>query len=139
LSKTRHRATILDPNRGEVNVAPSAPTADRDLLIEIYRAFNARDIETVLAHFHPDIDWPNGMEGGRVHGHEGVRAYWRRQWALIDPKVEPRAFRRDSAGRVVVSVHQLVRARSGAVLSERMVEHVYTIENALVRRMDIAE
>jgi len=26
------------------------------------------------------VDWPNGMEGGRVHGHAEVRAYWTRQW-----------------------------------------------------------
>ena len=56
-----------------------------ELLTEAYRAFNAREIDAVLAIMHHDVDWPNGMEGGRVHGHEGVRDYWTRQWAMINP------------------------------------------------------
>ena len=39
---------------------------------------------------HPDVIWPNGMEGGTVVGHAAARAYWTRQWGLIDPRVEPR-------------------------------------------------
>lgn len=57
----------------------------RDVLTEAYEAFNARDIERALATMHPEVDWPNGMEGGYVHGHDGVRGYWTRQWRLIDP------------------------------------------------------
>ena len=38
---------------------------------------------------HPDVDWPNGMEGGREHGHAAVRDYWTRQFGLIDSHVEP--------------------------------------------------
>ena len=56
-----------------------------ELLTEAYRAFNAREIDAVLATMHHDVDWPNGMEGGRVHGHEGVRDYWMRQWAIYQP------------------------------------------------------
>ena len=37
-------------------------------------AFNARDIEAVLAVTHVDVDWPNGMEGGRVLGHDEERS-----------------------------------------------------------------
>jgi hypothetical protein len=61
----------------------------RELLSRAYAAFNARDIEAVLSMMHPDVEWPNGMEGGYVYGHNGVRAYWTRQWRLIDPLVEP--------------------------------------------------
>jgi hypothetical protein len=38
--------------------------SDRDLLNRVYAAFNARDIEAVLRLLHPDVDWPDGMEGG---------------------------------------------------------------------------
>jgi hypothetical protein len=48
------------------------------LLRRAYEAFNARDIEEALSLMHPDVDWPNGMEGGRLHGHREVRDYWRR-------------------------------------------------------------
>jgi len=81
---------------------------DRDLLTHAYNAFNARDIDAALAAMHPDVDWPNGMEGGRVHGHSGVRDYWTCQWSLINPHVEPRRFRPDATGRMIVGVHQVI-------------------------------
>lgn len=130
---------ILIPNGEDVNEAAAMTPADRDLLIGVYRAFNARDIDAVLARLHPDVDWPNGMEGGRVRGHAGVRDYWTRQWTLIDPQVEPTGFRRDDAGRVVVDVHQVVRDRAGTLLSDQTVKHVYAIEQGLIRRMDIVK
>jgi hypothetical protein len=110
---------------------------DRDFLKRIYTAFNTRDIDGALAGMHPDVDWPNGMEGGRVHGHAGVRAYWTRQWTLIDPHVEPRGFSTDEAGRTVVDVHQLVRDMTGKVIADEMVQHVYTVEDGLIRSMEI--
>jgi hypothetical protein len=56
----------------------------RELLTRAYTAVNARDIDAVLSLMHPDVDWPNGWEGGRVVGHAGVREYWTRQWAVIE-------------------------------------------------------
>jgi SnoaL-like domain len=64
---------------------------DVELLRRVYALFNSRDIESVLAAMHPDVVWANGMEGGHVHGRDEVRSYWKRQWAMIDPHVEPTA------------------------------------------------
>jgi ketosteroid isomerase-like protein len=33
------------------------------LLRRAYDAFNARDVDAVLALLQPDVDWPNAMEG----------------------------------------------------------------------------
>jgi ketosteroid isomerase-like protein len=96
-------------------------TATRVVLDRTYAAFNARDIDTVLAVMHPDVDWPNSMEGGRVLGQAAVRAYWVRRWALIDPRVEPRGFTIEADGRVAVAVHQVVRDLAGTVLKESTV------------------
>ena len=112
-------------------------TSTQDLLTRTYRAFNARDIDAVLAVMHPEVDWPNGMEGGRVHGHGAVREYWTRQWSTIDPHVEPRGFGADERGRAVVDVHQVVRDLAGKVLAEQMVQHIYLIEDGLIRSMEI--
>jgi hypothetical protein len=105
----------------------------------MYRAFNDRDIDTVLATMDPNVDWPNGMEGGRVHGHQGVRAYWTRQWSMINPKVYPVQVSEDELGRVVVDVHQLVRNLEGIVVLDQMVRHVYVMENGLIKSMEILE
>lgn len=110
---------------------------NQELLIATYRAFNARDIETVLATLHPAVIWPNGMEGGTLHGHSAVRDYWTRQWTQIDPLVEPRGFSTDVDGRTVVDVHQVVRDRNGKLLVDQLIQHVYRIEDGLVREMEI--
>ena len=112
---------------------------ERDLLRFVYDAFNRRDIEAILPKMHPDVVWPNGMEGGWVHGREGVRAYWTRQWAMIDPHVEPTRVERAEDGRLVVDVHQVVRDLNGAVLLDRMVEHVYSIQGGLIEHMEILD
>lgn len=109
------------------------------LLRATYRAFNARDIETVLAMLHPDVDWPNGMEGGRVHGRDEVRAYWTRQWAVVDPHVEPVGFSNAEDGRTIVDVHQVIHDAGGKLLLDRMVQHVYAIEGGLIESMEIRE
>ena len=106
-------------------------------LISAYEAFNARDIDRALAAMHRDVQWPNGMEGGWLHGRDAVRAYWTRQWSMIDPRVEPRRFRMDDGGRVVVDVHQVVRDRAGTIVTDQMVQHVYDLEDGLIRRMEI--
>jgi ketosteroid isomerase-like protein len=114
-------------------------SSSTSLLERAYEGFNARDLDGALATMTPDVEWPNGMEGGTVHGHAGVRAYWTRQWGMIDPHVEPVTFSDESDGRIVVGVHQVVRELSGKVLLDRMVEHVYSLRDGLIRGMEIRE
>ena len=106
-------------------------------LERVYAAFNARDIDTVLASMNPHVDWPNAMDGGRVHGHADVRAYWTRQWARIDPRVEPIGFTVEADGRVAVEVRQVVRDLAGIILRESVVRHVYTLRDDLIVSMEI--
>jgi ketosteroid isomerase-like protein len=110
-----------------------------ELLKRIYDRFNARDMEAVLAALHEDVIWANGMEGGHVHGREGVRSYWTRQWAMVDPHVEPVAFAESPKADVIVEVHQVVRDLKGKLLADKMVGHIFRVENELVRRFDIRE
>jgi predicted enzyme related to lactoylglutathione lyase len=141
-----HRAVVLDPDGREVEIneplkikSEITMITDSDLLTNIYNAFNARDIDAVLAFMRTDVDWPNGWEGGRVYGHQGVRDYWTRQWAAIDPHVEPVGIDTDEMGRAVVQVRQVVRDLEGKVISEGMVEHVYLIEEGLIKSMEIRQ
>jgi hypothetical protein len=112
---------------------------DEQLLRRAYDAFNARDIGAALAVMHPDVDWPNAWEGGRLGGHAEVREYWTRQFAEIDSHVQPRSFTRDGHGRVTVEVHQVARDKTGNVVFDGHVEHVYTVRDGLVERMDVRE
>jgi hypothetical protein len=108
-------------------------------LRELYAAFNARDIDTALAGMSDDVDWPNGWEGGRVHGREAVRSYWSRQWAELDSRVEPVTISTRADGRIAVDVHQVARNLVGEVLWDGRVLHIYELCDGLVARMDIEE
>jgi hypothetical protein len=123
----------------KVRGGPRLKGAQRNLIRGSYAAFNARDLDTALASLDPDVDWPNAIDGGRVRGHRQVRAYWTRQFETIDPHVEPQEFSEDDQGRIVVDVHQVVRALDGAVIAEERVQHVYTIRAGLIARMDIRQ
>jgi hypothetical protein len=120
--------------------SPSAPSASHEqTLRSLYQAFNKRDLDAVLAAMSEDVDWPNAWEGGRVHGKQAVRAYWTRQWQEIDPNVEPVSIVSRPDGRVVVDVHQVVRALDGNVVADGRVLHVYRIVDGLVTNMEVEE
>jgi hypothetical protein len=106
-------------------------------LRRLYEAFNARDIDAVLDAMTDDVDWPNAWEGGRLRGKGPVRDYWNRQWAEIDPRVEPASVAALSDGRFAVDVDQTVRDRAGSLLGSGRVRHVYTLVDGLVARMDV--
>ena len=110
----------------------------QELIPALYRAFNEREIEAVLELMHPDVDWPNAWEGGRVHGREAVRAYWTRQFKEISGRVEPETISEEPDGSITVDVRQVVRdKRSGDLISDARVRHCYRFENGLITRMDV--
>ena len=120
-------------------VGDMMPQSKKDLIATAYDAFNRRDIDSVLALMAPDVNWPNAVEGGRVIGHDQVRAYWTKQFGVSNPRVDPITIEPDESGRVAVRVHQVVRDLSGNVLADRFVEHLYSFKNDLIARMDIRE
>lgn len=109
----------------------------QDLIKKAYTAFNSRDIDTALSTMHEDVEWPKAFEGGYVQGHESIRDYWTRQWIEINPNVEPIGFdlRQDDA--LEITVHQLVKDLQGNLLFDGNVKHVYTLQDGLLRKMDI--
>jgi ketosteroid isomerase-like protein len=108
------------------------------LIRDLYASFNARDIEAVIAALHTDVDWPNAWEGGRLHGHDAVRAYWRRQFEAIDGNVEPTKIVTDG-DTTTVTVHQTVHDLDGNLLSDGTVTHTYTFRDDRIARMDVED
>src|SRR5918999_1371967 len=121
------------PGDVELPVRVSDKLGMEQVLRSVYRAFNARDIETALELMHPDVDWPNAWEGGRVIGRAAVRDYWMRQFAAISSKVEPERFTEEADGSITVDVYQLVHdARTGDLISDSRVRHRYWLGDQLV-------
>jgi hypothetical protein len=112
-------------------------TAEEQLLRNAYAAFNSRDIDAALSTMDLNVEWPNGMEGGIEYGQDAVRAYWKRQWSMINPHVEPLQFQKAGDGRIVVDVHQVVRDLEENIIFDQMVQHIYSIENGLIQNMEI--
>jgi ketosteroid isomerase-like protein len=58
--------------------ATTAVQADhRGLLLQTYAAYNSQDVEALVALVSDDVNWPD--DAGRLHGKDGVRAYWTEQ------------------------------------------------------------
>ena len=112
---------------------------ERETLIAAYDGFNRRDIDAVLRLLQPDVDWANGMEGGRMRRRSAVREYWTRQWEAINSRVEPMNFGVENDGRICVTVHAIVRDLAENIVHDSAVEHLYSFENNLVKRMEIRE
>jgi ketosteroid isomerase-like protein len=93
----------------------------------------------VLAAMQDNVDWPNGMEGGRVLGKAAVRDYWKRQFEVLDPNVEPKNFTKEVDGRIAIAVHQVVRDKSGKLVVDQMIQHEYEIRDGLIQSMEIRE
>jgi SnoaL-like protein len=110
-----------------------------ELLQRVYRDFNRRNIEPLLAVLHQEVIWPNGWEGGTIVGRDGVRNYWTRQWAAINPTVEPLGFQALADGRIKVGVRQRVHNLAGELAADEMVTHTFTFDGDLISRMEITE
>ena len=111
---------------------------DKEFFEDLYRNFNARDIEQVLMKMSDDVKWANGMEGGFVHGRDAVREYWTRQFTMINGRVEPQKIESDG-DKTVVTGHQLVKDLDGNVFEDTTVRHIFRLENGLVKTFEIGE
>ncbi|WP_020604629.1 nuclear transport factor 2 family protein [Spirosoma spitsbergense] len=107
------------------------------ILRQLYQDFNARHVDAVLAHMHTDVQWPKAFEGGYVSGHDEIRKYWTRQWTEINPIVEPTGFNQRQDGILEVTVHQIVKDLQGKLMFDGTVKHIYTVQDDLLRKMDI--
>jgi ketosteroid isomerase-like protein len=110
-----------------------------EFIKQLYERFNARDLEALLSSMSEDVVWANGMEGGYIHGRDGVRDYWTRQWAMIDPRVDPIDVRVGSNGEIFVKVQQVVRDLAGQVLANRTVIHVFLVEGIVIKHFEIRD
>ncbi|MGW7203941.1 nuclear transport factor 2 family protein [Streptomyces sp. NPDC054837] len=120
--------------------AEGVPAAQEELLRRMYEVFSTDGRDAFVPHcLAPDVDWPNVLDGVRLHGRAAVRAYWARQFAAGHPLVRLEGLRLDEDGAsVVASVRQGMRDAGGDHWADGTVEHVYRFDgDGLVARMDV--
>jgi len=113
--------------------------SNQDFIQNLYDSFNRREIETVLSMIAEDVKWANGMEGGFIYGRDNVREYWQRQFEVLSPQLEILKSETDEKGRIVVTVHQVVKDLEGNILVDRIVQQIFTVENDLIKIFEIGE
>jgi hypothetical protein len=84
-----------------------------------------------------DVDWPNALEGTRIHSVAEVLEYWRGQFAEFDPRVKPLEITELPDGRLRVLVDQSLHDLDGDLIGQGRVFHDYTFRDGLISRMDI--
>ena len=78
------------------------------------------------------------MEWRRLlNGHQSIRDYWSRQWSYVTWQVRPMRFETTDPENIVVDVHQILRDLSGNIVSIRDLQHIFQIEDGLVKTMGI--
>lgn len=109
------------------------------LLTRLYEAFNRQDVETLITAMHPDVDWPNYLDGGRMRGREALKAYWAEQFTIIRPEAFPIAFETLVDGRMRVKLQYGARSvESGGLWANQIITHTYGFDGDLITRMDVA-
>ena len=86
---------------------------------DLYKNFNERKIDLVIAKMTEKVKWANGMDGGYVYGHDGVRAYWTKQFQLVSSNVTPLIIDTENEA-VKIKGHQVVHDLNGNLLADEI-------------------
>jgi len=108
----------------------------RHLFRELYKNFNNRQIDLVISQMTTDVKWANGMDGGYVYGHEGVREYWTRQFKIVKSQVTPIKINVENE-TVKIKVHQVVHDVQGNLLADELVDHYFYLTNGKISEFKI--
>lgn len=110
------------------------------LLTRLYTAFNDRDVATLVGGMHPDVSWPNFLEGGRVEGRDALARYWAGQFSIVTPEASPLDMHELPDGRIVVRLHYVIKAtEGGGVWTDEITSNTFTFEDDEVIRMEWGE
>lgn len=105
---------------------------------EMYKNFNERKIDLVIAKMAVDVKWANGMEGSYVYGHNGVREYWTRQFTMVSAQVTPMEITTEN-GAAKIKVYQVVHDLNGKLLADEIVYHFFNFKNDKIAGFNIGE
>lgn len=122
---------------GQPSVERDVTQAERDLLLRAFAAYNAQDVEGLLALVSDDVDWPDGLH--RLQGHGALRGYWTAQWLRTRTHDQPLQLSRRADGRVAVRLTRVVRSLDGRVLDHGTFDYVFRLDASHIVRLDIEE
>lgn len=108
----------------------------QELLEKLYRSFNAGDLDSVMEGMTEDVNFPHPLKKTRLVGKETIRRVWQADFDLLDFNFEILGVSKDLEGRAVFKVHQVTKDRSGRILVDRVTQHIFTLRDGKIARMD---
>jgi hypothetical protein len=112
------------------------PISPLEVVRECDRAFDARDVEQMLALAHEDCEIVT-LHQGTLHGHEVLRAFMSRQTYGVTPVIEQRRYfaRDDTVVTFMRAEWRYVESGEAAGREERAA--VYAVRDGRVARFEI--
>lgn len=102
-------------------------------------AYNRRDIDVALQHFHPDIDWvlPAHQSSDSARGTDAVRRFFEQlDEHMEDLRLEPQEFV-DAGDQVATRLRYYGRGKgSGVEIETEMYHQVATFRDGVIVRME---
>jgi len=108
---------------------------ERAQLKKVYAAFNTRDLGALAPMLHPDVEWPNGLEGGTVRGRQAVLDYFARQFETMNPDARLIGVRFEPPARLVADLQYAVKDLRGQVWSDTRATLAYDFRDGLLAGM----
>jgi len=110
---------------------------EHDRLVQAYDAFNARDLPALAELFHPQVEWPDILEGGVISGRPAVQAYFARQLEVMIPDARIIRTRLVAPGRLEVDLQYAVHSLEGRLWSDTAATLAYDFQDDLIIRMTV--
>ncbi|MBX3479140.1 MAG: nuclear transport factor 2 family protein [Caulobacter sp.] len=106
------------------------------LVREFYEAFNRRDVEGMAARVHPQADFADLFDGGRVVGREALIVHWRRVLGLIRGELTLVSAKASSDGAFMVAFRHQITNPEGRLWDDGEETLRYEFLDGLISRMD---
>ena len=108
-------------------------------------AFNARDLDTVLAGVREDVTWERFLsraetDAPAVRGKDELRAVWESQVQAVDIRVEVLDLVPDGEDRVIASTRMVTRGSGSEIALSAAVTWVFTLDaSGLIKYVEVSE
>lgn len=107
-------------------------TPDEDRIARLHAAINARDLDATVACYAPTARFADPLDGGEVHGLEGVRAHFARLFDTARLEISTLDCRLEPDGRWRARLQVVVRGRSGGLWQDGLVTIWYRLDGGLI-------
>ena len=113
-------------------------TTLRHALEEAYNAFNRRDLARIRPLMHPDVIWPDTLDGGAAFvGVEAVMGQFARIFATIVPNIALIRVVNEDADALTVESQYSVESPEGQVWNDSRATLTYHFRDGLLSGMTI--